>query len=85
MIYILMHILLLCASFIGKKLVQSGCKPEYLQHLTKRKIDPTRSSNNITKTLPGRRAGEIYPLFCEGCKHSGLQPGCTNFSPFVSI
>jgi hypothetical protein len=50
---------------LGKKLVQTGCKPELL---TKRRIDLTHNSNNTTKILPGGPAGMVYPLFCEGRK-----------------
>jgi hypothetical protein len=46
--------------------VQSGYKPECLKPLTKMRIDPTRSSNNTTKTLSGGPAGEIYSPFCGG-------------------
>jgi hypothetical protein len=66
----------------GKNFGAAGCKPECLQPLTKRRIDPTRSSNNTTKTLPDGPAGGVYPSFCErGCKHSGLQPAAPNFFP----
>jgi hypothetical protein len=37
-----------------------------LQPLTKRRIDPTRSNNNTTKTLSAGPVGGVYPPFCEG-------------------
>lgn len=41
----------------------------------KKRIDPTCSSNNITKTLSGGSVGGVNPAFVrDGCKHSGLQP-----------
>jgi hypothetical protein len=49
-----------------KNLVQHCCKPECLQPLTKRRIDPTRSNNNTTKTLSSGPASGVYPPFCEG-------------------
>jgi hypothetical protein len=52
--------------FREKNLVQHCCKLECLQPLTKRRIDPTRSNNNTTKTLSARPAGGVYPPFCEG-------------------
>jgi hypothetical protein len=47
----------------GKKF--AAAKPECLQPLTKKRICSTRSSNNITKTLPDKPTGEIYPPFYE--------------------
>jgi hypothetical protein len=49
-----------------KNLVQHCCKSECLQPLTKWRIDPTRSNNNITKTLSAGPAGGVYTPFCEG-------------------
>jgi hypothetical protein len=74
------------ADWLEKKLLQPGCKPRCLQLLTKKRIDPTRSSNNTTKMLPSGPAGGIYSLFCEGCKHRGLQLGCSkNFSDWLEL
>jgi hypothetical protein len=56
----------LCTLYWEKNLVQHCCKPECLQPLTKRRIDPTRSNNNTTKTLSAGPAGGVYPPFCEG-------------------
>jgi hypothetical protein len=46
-----------------KNLVQAGCKTECLQPLTKMRIDLTRSSNNIIKTLSDRPGGGVYLSF----------------------
>jgi hypothetical protein len=66
-----------------KNLVQHCCKPECLQHLTKRRIDPTRSNNNTTKTLSAGPAGGVYPPFCEGLQTTLVcSSAAPNFFPF---
>jgi hypothetical protein len=66
-----------------KNLVQHCCKSECLQPLTKRRIDPTRSNNNTTKTLSAGPAGGVYPPFCEGLQTTLVcSSAAPNFFPY---
>jgi hypothetical protein len=63
----------------GKKLGAVGCKPEYLQPLTKRRIGLTCRCNNTVKTLPDKLIDGAYPPFCEGLQIFCFAAGCTQF------
>jgi hypothetical protein len=65
---------------LGKKLLQPGCKTGCLQPLTKKRIDLIQ----LKRYLVDLQVGSII-LFVRGCKHPGLQPGCSNFFPIINI
>jgi hypothetical protein len=69
---------------LGKKFSTTLLQTRVFAALTKRRIDPTRSNNNTTKTLSAGPTGGVYPPFCEGLQTTLVcSSAAPNFFPIV--